>query len=190
MAGREADDPGRAAAPGRSEFVTVLAWIFIIISGFAVLVSIFQNVMVSFFPVERITEAMRDEQAQQHMPAAFRFLFEHFVLFVRAFLVITLALLAASIGLIRRRNWARLLFIALLVLGILWNLGGLAMQFLLVPSFPPLPQEAPAEMDAMFGRMLLIVRVLSALFAVAFTILCGWIIRKLTSERVRAEFET
>ncbi len=175
--------------PARSNFVTVLAWIFIAFSGFAVFVSILQNVMITFsFPMERIQAAMQEPQAQQHVPAAFRFLFNNFAWLFRAFLVVSLAVLAASIGLLRRKNWARIAFIMLMALGILWNLGGVVLQSVLLSSFPPFPHQPPAEMAENFGRMLSVMRIATVFMVVAFSALCGWIIWKLASPQIRAEF--
>jgi hypothetical protein len=188
MASAVADSQGKGA-PVRSNFVTVLAWIFIVLSGFAVFVSILQNVMITYlFPMERIQEVMQEQQAQQHIPGAFRFLFNNFAWFFRAFLVISLAVLAASIGLLRRKNWARIAFIMLMALGILWNLGGVALQSILLSSFPPFPHEASAEMAENFSRMLIVMKIATAFMVVAFSALFGWIIWKLVSPQIRAEF--
>lgn len=175
-----------AAAPGRSNFVTALAWIFIVLSGFAVFISLLQNIMISlFFPAERMQAVMQDPQAQQ-MPPVFRLIFGNFFLIVRAFLIAALAVLAVSIGLLRRKNWARVAFIAMMVLGVLWNLGGVMLFF---TSFPTFPRNTPAETAKNFEQMLSVMRFAMAAMAIALSVLFGWIVRKLASDGVRAEFE-
>jgi len=107
----------------RSTFVSVLAWIFIVIAGFALLISILQNIMITaMFPMEEMQKSLNAPEAQE-MPAVARFMFSHFTLFFRAFLVVTLVTFISAIGLLKRKNWARIIFIALMALGIAWNIG-------------------------------------------------------------------
>src|SRR5262249_20832615 len=110
----------------RSAFVTAVAWVFIALSGFATLISILQNVMIyTLFPLDQMHAAMAQARQQHDIPALSLFMFEHIRELFAVVLVVTLATLIISIGLLRRHNWARILFICLLVLGIMWNVVGL-----------------------------------------------------------------
>lgn len=117
----------------RSTFVTVLAWIFIALAGFATFISILQNIMIAFvFPMAQMQAAA----TQQGAPWFAAWMIQHFQLFFLLFLVASASCLAAAIGLLRRKNWARLLFIALMLLGIAWNVAGLVLGAFFLSSFP------------------------------------------------------
>src|SRR6478672_6650334 len=103
----------RPAVP-QSSFVTVLAWIFIVLAGFATLISILQNVMISLmFPIEEMQAAMVQAKHKQDMPVFAEFMFSHFQLFFLSFLVVSSVTLVSAIALLKRKNWARVLFIGL-----------------------------------------------------------------------------
>lgn len=169
----------------RSTFVSVVAWIFIVLSGFGTMMSILQNVMIQ---VVMADPAVRDAMQTPPMdaPAFAIFLFSNFQLFFLLFLLVSALTLASSIGLLLRRNWARVAFIGLMALGVVWNLGGLALQLWMFSSmreqFAALP-EGP-DMQPFF----IVISAVSVLFALVFSGLFGWIARRLLSAPVAAEF--
>jgi hypothetical protein len=172
----------------RSAFVTAVAWVFVALSGFATLISILQNVMIyTFFPVDQMHASLAQAQAQQNMPPAALFMFEHIRALFTAVLVVTLGTLIISIGLLRRHNWARILFVSLLALGIVWNIGGLFWQWLFFRSMPQ-PPQAPPEMQAQFQTITSVMMIFSVIMAVGMSVLFGWIIKRLTSPTIRSEF--
>lgn len=176
----------------RSTFVTVVAWVFIVLSGFATVISILQNILVfTVFRDAEINQAMRANAAGS-MPAAAAFMAEHFHLFFLAFLLVSTFTLASSIGLLKRRNWARLSFVGIMVLGILWNLGGLVLQFLMFSSMEE-PFSAggphPGLRASPFSMTLLVgMAVVNVLLAVGLSVLFGWIAKRLLAPAVREEF--
>lgn len=93
----------------RSTFVTVVGWIFAVFSGFGLLISVMQNIMLhTVFPIEQMPADIPAD-----FPGMARFMFEHFSLLVLIPLLISGVMLAASVGLIKRREWARKLLLVL-----------------------------------------------------------------------------
>lgn len=172
----------------RSTFVTVLAWIFIALSGFSFIISILQNIMI--FTVFRSPEVSQAMQAPPPpgMPPAAAFMTSHFYLFFLAFLLLSAFTLASSIGLLKRWNWARLCFIGIMVLGILWNLGGLVFQFSMFSSMQEQFSAAATRGAPDMQPFFIAVAVVSVIFAVGFSVLFGWIAKRLLSPAVTAEF--
>jgi hypothetical protein len=124
----------------------------------------------------------------QHIPPLFRLMFENIRLVFLGFFVVTSVTLIASIGLLRRKNWARLLFIGLMAFGIVWSLGGIVLQQFLFPEAPHgLLMDDPG-FALTFTPVLLIMKIASAVIAIGMSLLFGWIIRKLSSPVIRAEF--
>lgn len=185
-----------SSAPPRSTFVTVVAWIFIILSGFATFISLLQNLMVGYMPRDMFDSAMQDSTFARVMPPAARFMFSHLQLLVLCTFILTGLMLAASIGLLHRRNWARLVFIGLLGLGIVYNLAGLVLQQSMLSSMTSqVPFAAASNADStfrstaqQFDQMLAGFRVVMYVVTIGFAVLFGWIIAKLLSRPIREEF--
>jgi len=114
----------------KSSFVTVIAWILIIITGFSTFIAALQNIMIQVLFDDAMKEEMMkgDPESFDQMPDFFTFMFENFDLIVLGFFIINLVAFIASIGLLKRKNWGRYIIIGLMALGIAWNFGGLYMQ--------------------------------------------------------------
>jgi len=114
----------------------------------------------------------------------------HFAWLFRAFLLVSAVTLIAAIGLLRRHEWARRLFIGLMGFAIAYQLLGLVWQWWFMGSMPGFMQAsgAPADMAAMMHGFIRAIQVFSALMALGLCVLFGWILRRLCSTQVREEF--
>jgi hypothetical protein len=169
------------APTGQSTFVTVLAWVLIVLGGFSLFGALMQNVMINFvFP----TMLSMQEPAGQPFPAFTMIIFRVVGL---VFLCVSAFATYAAYALLKRRNWARQTFIVLFALGIAWNILGVlgfGIGFSLA-RFPTSGQEAvPFEMQAMFKGMVAML----AVSAVAMSVLFGWLITRLRSASIKVEF--
>ncbi len=173
--------------PAGTQFVTAVAWVFIALCGFTAFVSLMQNVMVNtLFPIDEMTKAAMAPGAPK-MPAFFRFMMDNIRLLVASILVVSVGMLGAAIGLLKRKNWARLVFVTILSIGIVWNIGGLALQFSIMEDFPK-PVGAPPEFSAAFTTMRTVITAFSVLMALAFSAIFGWLIKRFISAEIRREF--
>ena len=173
--------------PARSNFVSVVAWVFIAIAAFTTFISLLQNILINtVFPVDRMSEITASDAA--HAPAFALFMMQHIRAFVLMMLLAAVTMLVASIGLLRRMNWARLIFIALLALGIAWNLGGLILQQVMMSSMTRTMGQVPPDFATEFETMRHVTLVFGAVMALGISFLFGWIIKRLTSAGIRAEF--
>ena len=164
----------------KSTFVTVVAWIFIVLAGLMTLVSVLQNIMVfTMFPAERV--ASQFDEA----PALVRFMFAHFRTLVLLGLIASCATLVSAVGLLKRRNWARIVFIALMALGIGYQVFGVVW----VISF--VSWDLPGMAGGLPAAERLMVRLITAfttVMALGIALLFAWIIKKLVSPEIRGEF--
>jgi len=169
------DQPG-IQAPPRSSFVTVVAWIFIVLSGFSTLIGALQNLMIRSMPFDQLNSALQDSTAAQ-LP-----------------FLLSLLMFISSIGLLRRHNWARLAFVGLLVLGIIYLLGGLFLQQSFMSSFnrsfsAAAPQDSLFRANAQqFESFFTAMRVFMIVFSLGIAGVFGWIVARLASAKVRTEF--
>jgi hypothetical protein len=169
----------------RSTFVDVVAWVFIVLAGFGVLIGILQNIIFfMFFPDDLFLQL---SEAEQETPGAWMFQYVRF--FVAGLLAIMIGVFVTSINLLRRRNWARLVFIGFMILGVVWNLGGLIWQWSFMMGMP-LQEDLHPEFERQFQIMRNVMVWASAAMAVALSTLFGWIAWKLMRPEIRVEFSS
>ena len=103
-------------------------------------------------------------------------------------------MLISAVGLLRRRNWARLVFMGLLTLGIVYMFGGLFLQQSMLSSFnasfsAAAPQDSVFRANAkQFQSMFTVMRVFMIAFSLGIAGVFGWIVARLASAKVRTEF--
>lgn len=180
-----------AVAPPRSTFVSVVGWIFLAFASLGVVMGLLQNLMLhTVFPAD-VFERLADMPSAPGMPPFLPAMFAHFKLIAALALGLSVLKLVASAGLLQRRDWARWLFIGLLGFGILSSLGGIALQAWVTmgmhEQFSMLQQSRPEGMPDMTA-ILVTISVFSALLSLGFVALYAWIIKRLLSAPVAAEF--
>jgi hypothetical protein len=171
------DSSGRS---GVTTFVTVLGWVLIGFTGLAVLSTLLQTF---FFTV---TFAMPDAPSQSGSGPASRssLSFKTFLGLLLAFAVLTLA---SAIAFLKRKDWARRTFVMLFGLAIVFNVVGLTL--LLMGGGPSMPALAGPGGRHGLQTMARTMLIPTGIATVGFSILLGWLIRRLTSAAVRAEFD-
>ena len=170
----------------KSLFVTVTAWVFIMLAAMASISALLQNAAVaSFLPGLNVVGSV------QPLPLLTGLLLGYLPWVVGAGLVMSLATLACAVGLLIRLEWARRIFIGLLVMAIVANVAGLWLQQEMLQSLvnstlsrSPLP---PLAADV-FGGFVTAARVTAVLVTLGACALLVWIIRRLMSPAVRQEF--
>lgn len=179
----EQEDTAVIQTQTKSTFVNVLAWISIVIAGFMVFTSAIQNVVVSMMPTPNFDEMPGEAFAM--LPPMMQFMFSHLKTIVFLVLIVALIFLVFSIGLLIRKEWARKAFIGLLVFGILSSLFPVFFHHAITPDFSNMPQHPSAPNLESFTTMFTMV---SILMAILITALYIWLIKKLTSKDIKAEF--
>lgn len=162
----------------RSTFVTVVGWIFIIFSSLFLL----EALMFMAMPVEKLAALMQPAQALKPGDTLYLSVMHGFFL---VFGAVSAWVLLSSIGLVLRKNWARISFIVILVInlifcGIYLLLGAFTIAFM--PS-TGLPGQPPELAGFAHGMMIFMV-----VCSVIFGALYGFILYKLNTKSIRQEF--
>lgn len=153
-----------STTPTRSTFVTVVAWVLIVFSGLGVLVSVMQNVLIWVMEPVPLLNAR--------------------LIFSGVFVMLALTL-AAAIGLLRRRNWGRLGVMAILCLGMAWQVVGVVWQFSAFSDITgSFDASAAAQQELAAIR---VIQVSTLLFVAVLLGLFGWVVKRLSSDEVKAE---
>ena len=164
----------------RSTLVTVVGWIFIVLSGLALL----ECLTFLFSPMDKMFAQLPAQPGQPALDPAMMASFMRGMMTV-VFLIFSWVFIS-SIGLVRRKNWARISYMVMMILGIGWNalylLGGLL--FLAVGAKLPTQNGGPDM--AVFSH---VIGIFMIVFGLAFVSLFGWILYMLNTERIRKEFQ-
>jgi hypothetical protein len=187
----------------RSTFVTVLAWIFIGLSGFMAWIGVLQNLMMQLVFLPSMRQQMTSQPLPPDMPPQMLWVFGHFEWFFRVFLLLALVHLVAAIWLLLRRNWARLLFIGVMVFDCFYQIGTVALQWWVTGPMTQAMMRAPgmhgpqsadvaqvAQAAQTIEAMMSVMRIFSMLMALGFIMLFGWIVKRLCSPAIRHEFQS
>ena len=167
--------------------VTTLAWCFIALSAFGTFISGVETVLFNTVLNDaRFNAAFTNANLTKAFPPYMGWFMSHMRLVAAVLLAGSAVTLVASIGLLKRRNWARLVFIVLLALGIVWYLVGTAVQIATFSPLAPPPEIARGMPDFKFlfiGGM-----IFSAIWSIGMSCLFGWLIKRLVSPDIVAEF--
>lgn len=183
--------PPEAPSSAKSRFVSVIGWIFLVLSLIGILYS-----LARAFAYEVNPSAFMPLQPHERPPGYDRLsvVVQYVVDNLRTrvqFIVIGIysaATLIASIGLLKRRNWGRILLIVVLVLGMLGWSGSLWLQESLWAAAYDRGPIAPLDTRSWMGTALTGLRLASAAYAITGIVVQFWILLCLISRRVRTEF--
>src|ERR1700760_960203 len=180
---------GRTAMPqtynvgSRSRFVNFVAWMFILLAAFACEWAVIQNATQASW------SALAGDQSS--LPWLTGLLMRHVTWVYLTAIALSLAMIVCAIGLLRRIEGARRVFIGLLMVAIGVDLAGLWLQqefmHLLVDS--ALRQATLTQPAAdLFGGVVTMARVLAGFLTLVASVALVGIIRRLMSPAVRQEF--
>jgi hypothetical protein len=166
----------------KSTFVTVFAWLMVVFNGFGLLVALMQNIMFAFiFQIDEFNSAFNDIG---DMPKGFpTFIFKNFKWIIPVFGLFILFAFISSIGLLKRKEWARKAFLFLLGFGIIYTISASVLQIIFAKSMFSFA-EMPSEFD--FFSIFFIAFMI--IFSLGFIFLFGWLFKKLSSVKVKEEF--
>lgn len=176
-----------------SSFVTVLAWISIALALLGLLYGLMQTVMGLVLPADFYLRMLNPYGGEPpRLPPLMHWIYTNTLLMGVLMLVLSAIFLWVSWGVLKRREWGRKGFIAVLVLGTLWQFacifalpqfieGMLAVQAGALPQGQTMPPELEGFMTAAM--------LMGGVVAVVFAALHLWIVWKLCTPAVRAEFD-
>ena len=165
----------------RSDFVTVLAWISILISGLMT-----YGIITQMFITGKVLSSLAANTTPEDNQAFIT------ITWIASFASLSgaIAILLSSVGLLKRKNWARIIFILMLAGLFIGSIG--ASLAGLVGLFYDFSQFLQFQNKFDSGTIASLVRTVSISFfilCVGATALMGWSIKKLTSKNLNEEFK-
>jgi uncharacterized membrane protein YozB (DUF420 family) len=175
--------------PGhRSLFVTVIAWCTIVSAAFGVVIGLAQNVFFALFmSPEQLARMLA--MLPPGMEAVAEVTYGSLRVALLAFLALAVIFLLTGIGLLRRRNWARVVFVAAIATGTLYSV----VTYFLLDTAGDLAVLVPtATIDgttADFAPMVAMMRATATALTIVLTAFNLWLIWRLLSPAIRREFD-
>jgi len=149
--------------------------------------SVIQNLVVFLvFQKDTMKSALDQLGASATVPKFAALFINNLHLFVIFSLLFSIFLLVSSIGLLKRKSWGRKTMIGIFIFSIASMLAGLVIQNLTIGKIGGDFQGAVEQAKA----IILFVRVFSWFITIATCALYAWLIKKLCSPLIVAEFET
>lgn len=171
-----------ATANKNATFITLISWVFILIGGFIALGTLMQSVMLTFlFSNEEFAAAM--QLSSKEMPAQAAFMLEHIRSISWSAFAIAALLVSASVGMLRRKNWARLLFI-----GMMWLFAVVTVTMAMVQLGYLANLSAGKDLPEGFIKLMQATKLMSLLFGIGLGVLFGWLGWKFARPAIKAEF--
>ena len=172
----------------RSNFVSILAVVSIIIISLWIVFVVFDQIAASILPMLQMKITFNKPLPIEHAPLIIKSLISHFSVVSIALWAWLVMALISSIGLLKRRNWSRILYVALLVIGIAWFL----LKALYWNALDTLVWAGVGKKDVCNGCNLQGYLRFESLFSIVYDlvviIVLVWIIKKLMSQEIRREF--
>jgi hypothetical protein len=165
---------------GTRTFVTVLGWVLIGFTGLGVLSMLLQTFFFTvMFAMPEVPSQPAASGAAPGSPA--------FRTFLGLLLAFSILVLASAVAFLKRKNWARRTFVMLFTLAILFNAVALVLLVVVTGRSVP-PALGPAD-GGRFDAMARLMLIPAGIVAVGCSLVFGWLIKRLTSAPVRAEFQ-
>ena len=173
--------------PVKSTLITALAWTFIVLGALSTLSGIVGIILSdSIFTSELLALLQPPNQFPKRLLNSTQFFISNLRVIMLTYFLVSIGTLAAAIGLLKRKNWARLIFIPIMILGIIGNIGGFMAQLW------TLPLMAEIIGFTLYNQMrfeIITMNVVNGLSALAFSLAHIWIIKRLVSTDIKQEFQ-
>lgn len=179
--------PNAHSSAPRSSLITVMAKIALTMGGMGVAWALLQCLVAAMLPQQEI--AALGESLP--IPPLFIWILTHLPLLSLLGLFASALFVVVSWGLLRRQPWARWAFIAFLVAGALANFASIPLMRQMMDSLAglyPANGADAAEMLAQLHYTRFTALASAWVTSLVFAVLHGWIIWKLSTAEIRAEF--
>ena len=177
------------AANSPTAFVNGLAWSFIGLVAVSLLLAamlyvLFAYVLPTALLRANIAEAIRFKLLPASIFTALDYLPRVFV----ALCVANGLMLWASIGLLKRKPWARIAFAWMMIATAVLHIGGLLLPFYLMADVSTVINAMPPEARGAVTNLGKLLSVISMVMGVAFTFFFAWVAKRLFDADIRQEF--
>ena len=185
--------PATHTPPARSGFVTVLGAVSLGLAAIGVCSGLVQAAALWLAPDDLLSQLLAGLRGgwadAPSLPASLTWSLDHLAALNTVGTLLSALLLAVSWGLLMRHNWGRIGFIAFLLLGVLVNLAGLLLMWQMQQWILALNTSlGDPALEAQMRSFGMATMALAAVCTLLLAVLHVWLVRRLCTPAVRAEF--
>jgi hypothetical protein len=169
-----------------STFIDGLAWTTLVVSVLVIPMSLLM-MLASSGPTTDVREMLAVSGFDVAVPNSIVFVFKHLRWISLSLFVLSVFSVVSSLALLKRRNWARLAFIWMLVLNIGLNVVGVAVAFF-SKSPPTLANGLPAAAQAQVEWTVRLAMGINGILIIALSVAMAWMVKRLLSSDIKREF--
>jgi len=166
----------------KSNFIDVMGWGSLVMSGLSLLTSI---------PQMMVTNALTGDagldlsmiSGMENMPPVVGTIFENMLAVTMISIIFNLLVFISSIALLKRKEWARLFFIVMMVIGLLWMIYGIWTMVPMIESISQMDIGIEDTQSIVDGVMIMV-----GLISILMLGLYWYVIKKMMSDDIKAEF--
>jgi hypothetical protein len=187
-----ANPPKEIPSPreSRSQLITLFAWFNIVLCGLSVFACLGMMLLFkTLLPADQMMAVMQSPEIQKIVPASAMFALRHIQAILAASLALSAVMFIASYALLKRRNWARLFWVVMMGLMVVWFMAGLFFQPDISSFLPPELNNAPPEIQAQLRAMIETARISGYALSIVQAVLFVWVIWRFCSQDIRMEFQ-
>lgn len=174
----------------RSMFVNVMAWLSLALGLMGVISGVLQAAVLASLDLgDQLLAGLAQGGAQAMLPPQMVWLFQHLQLINGLSTLASLITTVVSWGLWQRREWGRLGFIALLLLGAALGIAGAVWMAGVMEALMTQAAGDPAVADPVVLQMLTMTKATLYVGSLVIALLHAGIAWKLHTPEIRAEFE-
>jgi flagellar basal body-associated protein FliL len=165
----------------RSNIVLGVMGVFVLL----VLMLLFKNGGAA----DELLATLQSPELQLQIPKSAADSMRHIEGYLAASLALNVVQLVASYALLKRRNWARLFWVAVMVVTVIWCIAGLFSPMDVSKYLPADLNQAPPETQAELKAMLASAKIYGYALSLAFAALFSWLAWRFCSQDIRREFQ-
>jgi hypothetical protein len=170
-------------------FVSVVGWLGLFLGLVVVALAALQWFLFDkFLGGPELDAQLAMLAGDPHVPGILGWLLLHVAVPFLALAALGAATIVAAIGVLRRRNWGRIGFLALVWLGVVVNVAGAALAMVAVQSIPADLAREIGEAGVDWQRLEFGLMALPASLAIISLSLHAWVIQRLSGREARREF--
>jgi len=165
----------------KSRLVNVVAWIAIVLSGISILFSIINLFVFS----GNLNSLLEDANIRSMLTPTAKYYMEHQEVFIIIGLVYYTIQLISGLGLLKRKEWSRKMFVWLLTIMIIYSMASPVISQLFVPN---LQFIGPGNESYSLDSMKPVVLTMRLFWGLIISALYGFVLYKLTRTEITEEF--
>ncbi|MEQ1773369.1 MAG: hypothetical protein ABL891_06245 [Burkholderiales bacterium] len=174
-----------------ARFVSSVAWSFIWLSAFTLLLAAIQYMLFAYaVPMAPLRAAFIDAIDVKLLPPSALTLLEHLPGICMALFAASLLTLLVSIALLKRKNWARITFAWIMIATALLHFAGLLLPFYIGHDVSNAINNMPPDVRSAAIIMTKMLSVISMAMGIVFGIAFAWIAKRLFAAEIAREFVT